>query len=43
MYTTILTLHKRGNSQRQIARSTGHDNYQAIGFATWLLPQSLHL
>ena len=25
MYTTILTLHKQGNSQRQIARSTGHD------------------
>ena len=25
MYTTILTLHKQGNSQRQIARSTGHN------------------
>ena len=25
MYTTILTLHKQGNSQRQIARVTDHD------------------
>lgn len=25
MYTTILTLYKQGNSQRQIARLTGHD------------------